>query len=38
MVVAQTAEVLEGWARGFGVQVEGGNGHEATWLKVGEWL
>jgi len=30
--------MLEVRARGFGVFVEGGNGHEAAWSEVGEWL
>ena len=36
--VAQAAEMLEGWACGFGVFVEGRNGHETAGFEVSEGL
>ena len=36
VVVAETAEMLEVGARGFGVFVEGRNGHQAAGFEVGE--
>src|ERR1700689_4159240 len=36
--VAQAAEMLEGWARGLGVFVEGRDSHEAAGLEVRERL
>ena len=38
MFVAETAEMLEVRARGFGIFVEGRDGHEAAGFELGEWL